>query len=83
MQRAVGQRGGEYYYFFCRGRQQGVCDLPFVPVEVIEDAVVSYYGDAVSLPSEWLNHVRTGVDAAVNGHHELSDHTAGGVRQAP
>lgn len=73
VQRAVGQRGGEYYYFFCRGRQQGLCDLPFVPVEVMEDAVVTYYGDAVSLPAEWLAQVRAGVDAAVNGHHELSD----------
>ena len=73
VQRAVGQRGGVYYYFFCRGRQQGLCDLPFIPVEVLEDAVVHYYADAVTLPAGWLALVRAGVDEAVNGHHELSD----------
>lgn len=24
--------GGEYFYFMCRGRQQKVCDQPYVPV---------------------------------------------------
>ena len=29
VQRAKGN-GGVYYYFFCRGRQEGVCDQPYV-----------------------------------------------------
>jgi len=73
VQRAVGRQGGEYYYFFCRGRQEGVCDLPFMPVEVMEDAVAGYYGHAVTLPAEYLAQVRAGVDEAVSDHHELSD----------
>jgi site-specific DNA recombinase len=73
VQRAEGRSGGVYYYFYCRGRQQGLCDLPFIPVEVLEDAVVRYYGDAVTLPAEWLAQVRAGVDEAVKGHHCLSD----------
>lgn len=28
--------GGEYFYFLCRGRQQGLCDMPYLPVEVVE-----------------------------------------------
>ena len=65
--------GGTYYYFFCRGRQQGLCDLPYIPIEVLEEAVVRYYGDAVTLPAEWLAQVSAGLDAAVSGYHGLSD----------
>jgi site-specific DNA recombinase len=65
--------GGTYYYFVCRGRQEGLCDLPYIPVEVLEEAVVRYYGEAVSLPAEWLAQVSAGLDAAVNGYHGLSD----------
>jgi hypothetical protein len=36
--------GGEYFYFFCRGRQKHVCDLPYLSVAKIEAAV----GDATS-----------------------------------
>ncbi len=35
--------GGAYDYFFCRGRQEGVCDVPHIPVEVVEQAVVDHY----------------------------------------
>ncbi len=73
VQRAVGRLGGVYYYFYCRGRQQGLCDLPYIPVEVLEDAVVKYYADAVSLPDEWLEAVRAGVAEATAEHHGLSD----------
>jgi site-specific DNA recombinase len=73
VQRAEGRHGGEYFYFFCRGRQQGLCDLPFIPVDVLEEAVVRYYGDAVSLPGDWLAQIRGGVDEAAKGHQGLSD----------
>jgi len=36
VQRTLGRRGGEYYYFFCMGRQEGTCDHPYVPVEEME-----------------------------------------------
>jgi site-specific DNA recombinase len=73
VQRAVGRGGGEYYYFYCRGRQEGLCDLPSVPVEVMEAAVLAYYGDALTMPAEWLAEVRAGVDEAVSANHELSN----------
>jgi site-specific DNA recombinase len=73
VQRTQGRHGGEYFYFFCRGRQQGLFDLPFIPVEVLEEAVVRYYGDAVSLPADWLVQVRAGLDEAVKGQHGLTD----------
>src|SRR5262249_24368516 len=43
VQRAKGRRGGIYYYFFCRGRQDGICDHPYVPVEVMEKTVIQHY----------------------------------------
>jgi hypothetical protein len=52
---------------------QGLCDLPFIPVEVLEEAVVRYYGDAVSLPADWLAQIRDGVDEAAKGHQGLGD----------
>ncbi|MDQ3577496.1 MAG: recombinase family protein [Actinomycetota bacterium] len=73
VQRAVGRGGGEYYYFYCRGRQEGLCDLPAIPVEITEEAVLAYYGDAVTMSDEWLTHVRAEVDQAVDTNHELSD----------
>ena len=64
VQRAVGN-GGEYFYFLCRGRQKGICDQPYIPIDVVEEAVARYYGDALVLDPEWLTAIREGVDAAV------------------
>ena len=64
VQRAVGN-GGEYFYWLCRGRQKGLCDQPYIPVDVIEEAVARYYADALVVDPEWLRAVREGVDAAV------------------
>ena len=51
VQRAVGRHGGEYYYFFCIGRQDGSCDHPYVPVEEMEKAVIRYYETEDWLPA--------------------------------
>jgi site-specific DNA recombinase len=73
VQRAKGRHGGVYYYFFCRGRQDGVCDHPYVSVEVMEQAVVHHYGVAVHLPEDFRAQVRAGVDQAVSEQFSLSD----------
>ena len=37
-------KGGEYEYFYCLGRQEGNgCELPYLPVADIEQAVVDHY----------------------------------------
>jgi site-specific DNA recombinase len=43
IQRTVGRRGGVYFYFFCRARQDHVCAAPHVRVEDIETAVERHY----------------------------------------
>jgi hypothetical protein len=32
-----------YVYFLCRGRQDGTCDLPHLPLEHVEDAVLRHW----------------------------------------
>lgn len=59
-------------YFYCRSRQDKICDHPFIPVEVMEQAVIEHYGVAVRLPDGFLAQVRAGVDAAAGEHYELS-----------
>lgn len=33
-------RGDEYEYYLCRGLQEGECDLPHLPVSLVEDAIL-------------------------------------------
>src|SRR6266851_1963514 len=35
--------GGEYLYLFCRGRQEGLCDQPYLNVHAVEQAVLDHY----------------------------------------
>jgi hypothetical protein len=38
--------GGTYFYFLCRGRQDHVCDQPYLRVEAMETAVTRHYHGA-------------------------------------
>lgn len=72
VQRAKGQGGGIYYYFFCRGRQERVCDHPYVPVEEMEKAVSAYYGSDIWLSSEMRTELRTMLDDTLAKNRSLS-----------
>lgn len=73
VQRTKARNGqGEYFYYFCVGRQKGLCDQPYIPVEVLEQAVLRYYGDVFAATPEWLALVRDGIDEALSAKHELS-----------
>ncbi|BCB84118.1 hypothetical protein Psuf_014310 [Phytohabitans suffuscus] len=72
VQRARGN-GGEYYYFFCIGRQDATCDHPYVPVEKMEEAIEHYYAAKVRVPEAFLSEVRSMVDEAVATDHSLTD----------
>jgi site-specific DNA recombinase len=65
--------GGEYFYWLCRGRQKGLCDMPYIPIDLLEEAVARYYDDVLVLDPDWLTEVGDGVDAAVQSHRGLSD----------
>jgi site-specific DNA recombinase len=65
--------GGTYFYFICRGRQQKLCNHPYVPVDVMEQAVEQHYAEAVIVASDVRDLGRARVHEAVDSHYELSD----------
>lgn len=58
--------GGIYFYFFCRGRQQHVCDLPYLSVGKIEAAVERHFA-TVRLREAFQALVRHQLDEALLG----------------
>jgi site-specific DNA recombinase len=64
VQRASGN-GGEYFYFFCRGRQEGLCDAPYLNVPAVEEAVLDHYA-TVSFSSEFKAAVQARLDEALS-----------------
>ncbi len=63
VQRAHGN-GGEYFYFFCRGRQEGLCDAPYLNVHAVEQAVLDHYV-SLRFPDEFKAAVRAKLDEAL------------------
>jgi len=63
VRRTVGN-GGEYFYFFCRGRQEGVCDQPHLNVHAVEQAVLDHYA-TVNFSDDFKAAVRAKLDEAV------------------
>jgi site-specific DNA recombinase len=63
VQRAMGN-GGEYFYFFCRGRQEGLCDTPYLNVHAVEQAVLDHYA-TVSFSAQFRAAVRARLDQAL------------------
>ena len=81
VQRAVGRHGGEYFYWLCMGRQRGTCDLPYVPVEVLEEAVADYYRTEVLLPADAVARLRAQVDDALTDSFSLTATMRGDFEQ--
>lgn len=50
-------RNGQYYgYFLCRARQDGCCNLPYLPAWCVEDAICRSY-DTLAIPNGFLRDV--------------------------
>jgi site-specific DNA recombinase len=62
--RAVGRNKREYFYFFCRGRQERVCDLPYLDMDAVDEAVARHYA-SLRLTPEFAARVRAKVREAV------------------
>ena len=58
-------RGGTYEYYLCRGRQEGFCDLPHLPVSEVEEAIVRHYG-TLRLSDDFVDEVLTSLEAGLN-----------------
>lgn len=61
---ATGKTGRRYGYFLCRARQDGLCDLPHLRAERVEEAIVEHYG-ALRLRPDFVTEVRQQLDQAV------------------
>ncbi len=66
---AKGRNGNRYDYFLCRGRQDGVCNLPYLPAEVVEQAIVDHYV-TLQLTTDFVAEARVLLDET------LADETA-------
>lgn len=64
VQRTVGRNQQEYFYFFCRGRQEHVCELPYLDMDAVDEAVARYYA-TLRLTPEFSARVRAKVREAV------------------
>ena len=65
IQRSVGRNKAEYFYFFCRGRQEGRCDSRHLAFDLVEDGVIDHYR-RVRLRPEFITYVRGAIDEALN-----------------
>jgi len=72
VQRTKNRHGGVYYYFFCTGRQDRTCDHPYVPVEVMEQAVTNHYA-RIGLPEKFRALVRSVITEAAANSSKLSN----------
>lgn len=57
--------GVTYFYYICRGRQDRSCDLPYLPVADVEDAIVRHYIN-VRLSEEFRADVQARLDDALS-----------------
>ncbi|UKF03267.1 hypothetical protein JMY29_16120 [Paenarthrobacter nicotinovorans] len=63
-------RGGTLpEYFFCRARQEGQCDLPYLPAYLIEDSVAGSYGQLVP-DKAFEEDIRARLDEALVGEQQ-------------
>jgi site-specific DNA recombinase len=64
LQRAIGRQGNEYYYFFCRGVQDHICDAPYSNIDRVEAAIEEHYKSLRFTP-EFIATVRAGMESAL------------------
>ncbi|QIS18919.1 recombinase family protein [Nocardia terpenica] len=52
------RHGTRYEYFVCRRAKEGLCDLPPLPVQLVEEAIVDHYR-TLQLPADFAAETRT------------------------
>lgn len=66
---AKGRGGTVHEYFFCRARQEGQCDLPYLPAYLVEDSVAESYGQLV-LDKDFEEDIRARLEEALFGEQQ-------------
>ncbi|WP_431230429.1 recombinase family protein [Paenarthrobacter nicotinovorans] len=60
-------RGGDLHeYFFCRARQEGKCDLGYLPAYIVEDGVIDAY-DQLRLEEGFIADIRSRLARTLEG----------------
>ncbi|WP_138443007.1 recombinase family protein [Sinomonas susongensis] len=67
--RTKGHAGSIHEYYFCRLRQEGLCDLPHIPTYVIEDKIIEAY-DWLQLAPEFEADVRERLTRTLDGEQQ-------------
>ncbi|WP_280254886.1 recombinase family protein [Nocardia wallacei] len=57
----TGRGGAKYQYFVCRGREDGLCNLPHLRVELVEQAIIEHY-ETLALPRDFVSELRSLLD---------------------
>ena len=63
--RGKSHTGDLHFYYFCRGRQQHACDLPYLLVARVETAVIDNYA-TIMLPTDLRDRIAARVDEALS-----------------
>ncbi len=63
--RGKSHSGDHYFYYLCRGRQDHICDLPYLSVEQVEDEVVRHYR-SVQLTEKFRTFLGSKIDETMN-----------------
>ncbi len=80
--RSRGRHGVQYDYFYCLGRYRyhKECDLPHVPVDEVEDAILEYYR-TIELGADTVTEIRDRVLAAIRATTQGVEQEAGKQRK--
>ena len=63
-------KGGTYAYYLCRGRQDGHCDMPYLPVSLVEDYVERHIR-TLSLSSDFTQRTEAEITQALDNQQAL------------
>ncbi len=61
----TGKTKQRYSYFLCRARQEGLCDLPYLPAKRVEHAIVEHYA-TLRLAPDFIATVRNELEATLH-----------------
>lgn len=62
--RATGRQGNAYWYFFCRGTQDHLCDAPYSNMERVEAAIEEHY-KTIQFRAEFVAAIRESIASAL------------------
>ncbi len=78
---STGRAGGRYAYFKCRRSKVGLCDLPYLAVDAVEEAIVEHYR-TLQLPTAFATETRELLEEIIADEHStVRDRHAGLNRQ--